>query len=147
MLTVRTLAWQSCQSCPCSMFPCLSCACARGFVFVCAGHVLLLCHLLVSLCHAPLFSPRLFLVSLIVLTWSSSALVPLYCVPLPHVFACVYVVLRLVFVYWSFRPCFPASSSFCFFLSFIFTLAQFQSFALDFWSFIFGFYLDLVVLC
>jgi len=72
-LSVRVPAWQPCLFCHCLMFPCLSCA--WGSVFVCVGHVFL-SSLLVSRYHAPLFSSHL--VSLIVLTWSSCALVPLY---------------------------------------------------------------------
>ncbi len=56
-MTVRDLPWQPCLSCPCSMFPCLCCVWTYGFVFVWVCHVLLSSCLLVSHCHAPLFSP------------------------------------------------------------------------------------------
>jgi len=66
------------------MFLCLFCVWAHGSVSVCVCHVLHLYHLPVSPGHAPLFSPCLVLVCLIVFTWSSCALL-LYIVFLPLV--------------------------------------------------------------
>ncbi len=66
------------------MFLCLFCVWAHGSVSVCVCHVLHLYHLPVSPSHAPLFSPCLVLVCLIVFTWSSCALL-LYIVFLPLV--------------------------------------------------------------
>ncbi len=66
------------------MFLCLFCVWAHGSVSVCVCHVLPLYHLPVSPGHAPLFSPCLVLVCLIVFTWSSCALL-LYIVFLPLV--------------------------------------------------------------
>ncbi len=71
---VRNQHWQSCLSCSCLMFLCLFCVWAHGSVSVCVCHVLPLYHLPVSPGHAPLFSPCLVLVCLIVFTWSSCAL-------------------------------------------------------------------------
>jgi len=83
---VRILPWLSCLSCPCSMFLCLFCVWAHGSVSVCVCHVLPLSHLPVSPGHAPLFSPCLVLVCLIVFTWSLCALL-LYILFLSLVFA------------------------------------------------------------
>ncbi len=77
--TVRALPWQPCLCCLYLMFLWLSCVLTHCFVFVCVYHVFLWSHLLVSLGHAPLFSPCLVLVSLTVLTWPSCAFLPLYC--------------------------------------------------------------------
>ncbi len=76
---VRALPWQPCLCCLGLMFRWLSCVLTHCFVFVCVYHVFLWSHLLVSLGHAPLFSPCLILVSLTVLTWPSCAFLPLYC--------------------------------------------------------------------
>ncbi len=84
VIIVRNQHWQSCLSCSCLMFLCLFCVWAHGSVSVCVCHVLHLYHLPVSPGHAPLFSPCLVLVCLIVFTWSSCALL-LYIVFLPLV--------------------------------------------------------------
>ncbi len=84
--TVRIQPWQSCLSCPCSMFLCLFCVWAHGSVSVCVCHVLLLSHLPVSSGHALLFSPCLILICLIVFTWSACAVL-CYIVFLSCVFA------------------------------------------------------------
>ncbi len=77
--SVRALPWQPCLCCLGLMFRWLFCVLTHCFVFVCVYHVFLWSHLLVSLGHAPLFSPCLVLVSLTVLTWPSCAFLPLYC--------------------------------------------------------------------
>ncbi len=81
---VRNQHWQSCLSCSCLMFLCLFCVWAHGSVSVCVCHVPPLYHLPASPGHAPLFSPCLVLVCLIVFTWSSCALL-LYIVFFPLV--------------------------------------------------------------
>ncbi len=91
-------------SCPCSMFLFLFCVWAHGSVSVCVCHVLPLSHLPVSPGHAPLFSPCLVLVCLIVFTWSSCALL-LYIVflSLVSLLVCfgVYLFLVLWVILWS----------------------------------------------
>jgi len=96
------LPWQPRLFCCGFMILCLFCVWTHGSVLVCVCHVLLMFRLLDFCYQAPFFSPRLVLVSLIVLTWSSCSLVPLYCASFPHVFAGLSCVLcGLCLCVWS----------------------------------------------
>ncbi len=132
VIYVRNQHWQSCLSCSWLMFLCLFCVWAHGSVSVCVCHVLHLYHLPVSPGHAPLFSPCLVLVCLIVFTWSSCALL-LYIVffPLVSLLVCfgVYLFHGLRVKLWSCSSDFLISylvilslvfSSSCFFILWIF---------------------------